>query len=386
MDNNNKPLRVWLTIDQLGKTTGGPAVVVQNLAEQLADLGAAVTVVTHASSNGQSEVLPRGDRVLLIRIPRTHSFLGFKRTLMQRFKADGGDLLHDFGVWLPSNHGAATAARAMRVPFVCSPCGILAPWALCHKAWKKKIAWWLYQRHDLLRARSFVASSKPEVEHIQQIFPGKPVALVPNGVELPPLLRSALRVPHSALRTILFLGRVHPVKGLLNLVEAWARVRPQSWRCIIAGPDEAGHRAELEAALRQHGIADDFTFAGLVEGDDKWCLLQAADLFVLPSFSESFSIAIAEALAAGVPVISTKGTPWEELVSRRCGWWIDIGAEPLAATLREAMALTVEQRREMGQRGRRLVEGHYAWPKIGQDMKMVYEWLLGGGAKPACVV
>jgi glycosyltransferase involved in cell wall biosynthesis len=97
-------------------------------------------------------------------------------------------------------------------------------------------------------------------------------------------------------------------------------------------------------------------------------------------------VVIAEALACGVPVITTKGTPWNELLAHRCGWWVDAGAEPLATAMREAIALTDEQRREMGKRGRCLVEERYSWPKIAVEMKLVYEWVLGGGTKPECVV
>jgi glycosyltransferase involved in cell wall biosynthesis len=105
----------------------------------------------------------------------------------------------------------------------------------------------------------------------------------------------------------------------------------------------------------------------------------------LPSFTENFGVAAAEALACGVPVVTTKGAPWEEPRTRQCGWWIDIGVEPLAAALREATSLSDQERHEMGQRGRHLVEEKYSWPQIGRDMLSVYHWVLGAGAKPECV-
>jgi len=312
---------------------------------------------------------------------------GIRKATTQASQQGQIDIFHDFGVWLPGNRVAASAAAGLGVPFISSTCGMLAPWALRHKAWKKKLAWWLYQRRDLSSARVLVATARPEVEHIRRLFPNKPVALVPNGVELPPGNEKAESGKQKAeIQTVLFLGRIHPVKGLMNLIEAWSQVRPSGWRCVLAGPDEGGHRAELEAVLCRRGIVNDFTFAGMVDGDEKWRLLQGAALFVLPSFTENFGIAIAEALAAQVPVITTKGTPWEELVSRRCGWWVDLGVEPLVAALREATTLGDEQRRDMGRRGRRLVEEKYAWPKIGQDMKAVYEWVLNGGEKPSCII
>ena len=123
-----------------------------------------------------------------------------------------------------------------------------------------------------------------------------------------------------------------------------------------------------------------------MEGRTKWELFRQAALFVLPTFSENFGVSIAEALACGVPVITTKGAPWAELRSHRCGWWVDIGAAPLAGALREAVAASDEERREMGRRGQRLVEQRYAWPPIAADMRSVYHWVLGTGTKPACVL
>jgi glycosyltransferase involved in cell wall biosynthesis len=109
-------------------------------------------------------------------------------------------------------------------------------------------------------------------------------------------------------------------------------------------------------------------------------------LFVLPSHSENFGIVVAEALASGVPVITTRATPWEELVTHRCGWWTENGPEPLAAALRDALSRTDEERREMGRRGRQLVDQKYSWPGIAAQVHAVYRWMLGEGEKPECVV
>jgi glycosyltransferase involved in cell wall biosynthesis len=263
---------------------------------------------------------------------------------------------------------------------------MLAPWALRHKAWKKKLAWWLYQRRDLSHAALLVATAQQEVQDIRRMMPGKNIAVVPNGVELPTVSqRSVIKGQRSGVRTVMFLGRIHPVKGLKNLVEAWHLVRPSGWRCILAGPDEAGHQKELQAILQSRKLENIFAFPGLMNDGQKWALFRDAGLFVLPSFTENFGVAAAEALAAGVPVIATKGTPWEELRTQNCGWWVDIGIEPLATALREGVSLSDQERFEMGQRGRRLVEEKYSWPQIGRDMLTVYEWILGKGPQPPCL-
>jgi glycosyltransferase involved in cell wall biosynthesis len=155
---------------------------------------------------------------------------------------------------------------------------------------------------------------------------------------------------------------------------------------VVAGPDEDGHEALVRAAVKKTGLEDQFVFTGPVFGEAKQGLFQRADLFVLPTFSENFGLVIAEALAGGIPVITTKGAPWRELVTNTCGWWVDIGAEPLVEALREAMSLTDVERWKMGLRGRKLMEEHYSWPSVAKDMKAVYKWMLGGGTPPKCVL
>jgi glycosyltransferase involved in cell wall biosynthesis len=192
--------------------------------------------------------------------------------------------------------------------------------------------------------------------------------------------------PQPSKRTVLFLGRIHPIKGLSDLVKAWAMVRPPGWRVVIAGDGDKNHQAQLEAEIRERGLSGEFSFVGPVTGDSKWVWYREAALFVLPSHSENFGIVVAEALACGVPVITTRGTPWEDLNAHRCGWWTDIGPEALAKALREATTQPVAGRVEMGTRGKRLVEEKYTWPGIAAQMHRVYSWMLGQAPKPDCIV
>lgn len=133
-------------------------------------------------------------------------------------------------------------------------------------------------------------------------------------------------------------------------------------------------------------MTDTFKFIGSVADKDKWKLYRRADLFVLPTHSENFGIVVAEALASGLPVITTKGAPWAELEKHQCGWWVDIGVEPLAKALNQAINLSPEERQTMGQCGRQLIEQNYSWDKIGKEMLAVYEWILGGDNQPDCVI
>ena len=176
------------------------------------------------------------------------------------------------------------------------------------------------------------------------------------------------------------------MKGLLDLVEAWSQLKPTGWRVVIAGRDEAGHESEVKTQIRKRKLEASFEFAGPVDGAAKWELYRSADVFVLPSHSENFGIVVAEALACGVPVITTRGAPWQELLTHRCGWWVPIGLQPLAEALRVATALSSDKRRAMGERGRALVCQKYSWAAIARQMREVYEWIAGRGARPASVL
>jgi len=337
--------------------------------------------------------LPRWDPVcvqaLQVLGPKS---IGFAPQMFPALCKGMPDLVHLHGLWQYPSAATNRWFARVRQPYIVSPQGMLEPWALQRSRMKKRLAMLLFQRACLQNAACIHATAVMEVESIRAAGFRNPVALIPNGVEEPPiesaegLSERMAQKSRSGLRKVLFLSRIHPKKGLLNLVEAWRRVTPLGWRLVIVGPDEVGHLAEVRRAVEAAGLASSVEFPGEAWGPARWSYYREADLFVLPTFSENFGIVITEALACGVPVITTKGAPWKELHTHRCGWWIDVGVEPLVKALHEAMGLSEAQRYEMGQHGRSLVAAKYLWPGIAQNMRSVYEWVLGQRAKPECVV
>ena len=364
-------VKVLLSAASLQPNYGGPAFSVSRLATALADVGVEVGLWASDGSAAVSTLLAKETSVQ--RVVGTE-FEGLKRFGQV-------DLLHDNGIWLPHNHRLAVLAENRGIPRMVSLRGMLEPWAFRHKQAKKTIAWWLYQRRDLKQARLHIATSEVEAKNLRRLGLEVPVAIVPNGIDLPeerPRERGAesQRAIRNEHRRALFMGRIYPVKGLPMLVEAWARVRPAGWLLRIAGPDEAGHQKLVERAVSDAGLSDVITFIGPVEPQRKSSVFFDAELFILPTHSENFGMAVAEALAHSVPVLTTTGAPWSIVQERGCGWWVQPTVDGIAEGLRQAASLDPETLRRMGEKGRSLVSKEFSWDRLARLMLSTYEEAL----------
>jgi len=402
-------IRILHGVPSLHPGQGGPSRTVVALTDALAGCsGVSVSLVSQGASD--EPVVPSSEPCVDRRVATSRSRLALALGLPLRHELGSigatawPSLIHSHGVWHPANYWMARAARTWGVPLIIHPRGMLEPWALSQKALKKRMALVLFQRRDLAGARAFVATADMEYAQLRHLGLRQPVAVIPNGVDLavapgteamaladargPGGQRGQRQVPEispsNRERVALFLSRVHPKKGLLELVRAWAQVAPVGWRLRIAGPDEGGHWREVARLVSQLGLEAVIDYVGPVEAERRAALYREADLFVLPTFSENFGVVVAEALAAGVPVITTRGAPWADLVTYGCGWWIETGVPPLVLALREALALGDDERRAMGERGRAYVQ-RYDWSVIAVETLALYRWVLGQGERPACV-
>lgn len=297
------------------------------------------------------------------------------------------EVLHNHGIWHPLNHWAALVARKLEIPMVLHLRGMLEPWALAWRSRRKRLALRTYQGRDLDSAALLFATARQEAEGFRRFGLRQPIAVIPNGVELNFATKPRGQDESGGanrLRKALFLSRIHPVKGLINLLDAWAALDSPDWLLQLAGPDEGGHLADVRQRISALGLQDRVEYLGSVDDTHKGAIYEAADLFILPSFSENFGVVVAEALSCGLPVIATRGTPWQGLEQHGCGWWVDPTVDGLVGALRDAAAKEQSELHEMGIRGR-VYARKFDWENIARQTADVYHWLLGQGERPDCV-
>ncbi len=395
MPDYGSTIEVHHSIASLNASAGGPSVSVVRLCEHLHEIGVCTAIHTlDVEAALGKTALPVRQGIPVYFIPcwvskrlRISVPFGFGNNLKQN--ASTAMAFHSHGIWLPVNHITAEFARKTGIPHIISPRGMLEGWSLEYKSLKKKIALSLYQGKDLRTATAFCATSLKEAENIRRLGLEQPIAVIPNGIDIP---ATPLGRDKKENRKALFISRLHPKKGLLDLIEAWRRLKGQArngserWHLTIAGPDEEGYKARIEAAIRNGKLEKDIDVLGPVYGAEKTALLNEANLFILPTYSENFGNVVAEALAAGVPVITTKGAPWRELETNHCGWWTETGVEGCYRAIIQATAISEKERQEMGRRGRTLVETRYSWRSVAESMADFYRWIIRGGERPACVL
>lgn len=362
---------------------GGPPASILGLCKGLLRSGIEVEVVT-TTANGATPLPaspPEGGRyegvpVRYVPAAFPRRFFGAKIRRPLADALERADVCHIHGVWNVPEWWASHLARHARVPYVVSPRGMLQPQAMRRGRARKAIAYSLLERRNLSQAAVLHATSVQEAEAIEKLRLGVNVAVVPNGVDLCAAQQAAkgyrvrLGIPADAV-VVLFLGRMHRIKRLDLVAAAFAELRSthRSSHLVLAGPDEHALLPDLLRQLAPHAAA--VHAVGAVDGADKWALLKDADAMVVASDSESFGVAIVESLAAGVPVVATRTTPWAALEERGCGFWVEQSGSAIAAALRD-LADNPERRALMGERAAAFAREAFRWDAVAPAMVRLY--------------
>lgn len=356
-------------VPSIDRSSGGVGSYMQLLAKPLGRL-VELHIATH---RGEEPLAIEGAEVHYI---SSSVFRGMKKEWQQLLDGLHPDVVHINTCWLPMSALAQKIAQKQGYKVMLSPHGMLEPWIISRHYWTKKVpAMLLYQKEAVKRADLLHATAETEKENLLKLGWNHNIQIVPNGVDVEAI---EMKTSWERTRKILFLSRVHIKKGINFLIEAAARLRNElnDYEILIAGEGDKAYVEELQQMVVQMGLSSMIRFVGGVYGDTKWQFFREADLFVLPTHSENFGIVVAEALASGTPVVTTTGTPWQELKTRHCGWQIAVGTEPLVQALREFLQTSESELKQMGQNGRELVMQHYSSSVMARKMYEVYQQLI----------
>jgi len=311
---------------------------------------------------------------------------GYAPRMARALEANRPQIVHVHGLWIYPSVVAARWSGTCK-PYVVSPHGMLDSWALRNSGFKKSVCSALYENRHLRGASCLHALNQAEASAIRDYGLINPICVVPNGVE--PSVGAPLRQV-GGRKTLLYLGRLHPKKGLTSLIEAWsvARSQPEAsdWHLKIAGWDQNNHEFELRALVSKFGLHSSVTFSGPQFEDRKDTCFSEASAFVLPSLSEGLPMTVLEAWSWQLPVLMTPQCNLPEGGTAKAAIMMDPNPMSILNALRALFKMSTVERDQVGAMGLKLVEDRYQWPKIGHQMTDVYNWLLGHGPKPDCVI
>lgn len=291
------------------------------------------------------------------------------------------DIFHIQGLWRYIGVGATKYAQKYHIPYIVTLRGMLYPQALASSAMIKKISLFLYQRRILQQAACIQVTCNEEMMHYRTLGFTNPVAIIPNPIDLSTYIEKS--IPSKSQFKIGYLGRIHPRKRIERLIYAMdaLRTKLQNAELIIIGSGDDTYEKFLKAEVKRLNIKN-VIFTGFLTGNEKDKVITDLSLLVVPSDFENFGNIVTEALIRGVPVIASKGMPWQELETYQCGWWINNDQESINQTIWRAYDVGEDVRIQMGMNGKQLMKDKYSIDVIGEKMMKLYEWVLGKTDKP----
>ena len=384
-------MKVGILTASISRKAGGLFWSVRALAQGLQATGCKVKVFASGDAYTERDQSHWSNLDITVFPQMGPAGFGYMPELMSALQITGLDVMHIHGLWMYSSIATMRLSKRTGKPYLVSPRGMLDPWAVNNSAWKKRLAAWLYENAHLRGAACLHALCDAEARAMRAYGLINPICVIPNGVEIPALDSDlgeppwANGLPRNA-KVMFYLGRLHPKKGLSELLHAWAvskaGVSGDQWYLVIAGWDQGGHEAELKRLGRELGIIDHVRFVGPQFDSNKAVSLARADAFILPSFSEGLPMAILEAWSYSLPVLMTPQCNLPE--GFQAGAAIDINpdTESIAAGMLELFNMSDLDRQAMGDKGYQLVKEKFSWQRAALDMCSVYQWVLGKALMP----
>jgi poly(glycerol-phosphate) alpha-glucosyltransferase len=389
-------MKIGYLLASMSRKSGGIFFSVRGLTSHLKSIGHDTNIFAGEDEYSLEDKAAWGSVAVNVFQISGSKLFGYQKGLRESLISSQLDIAHVCGLWMfPSV--AVQSIWKKGVPYVISPHGMLDSWAIENSKWKKKLAAFVYEHKHLKNAACIHALCDAEYRAIRAFGIKKPVAVIPNGIELPQI-QTGTALPNwfTALpqkcRVLLFLGRIHPKKGLESLLRAWREVKrhipgvSQNWHLVIAGWEQGGHEKHLQTLTGDFGCLESVHFIGPQFNENKHGCFIHADAFILPSASEGLPMTVLEAWSYGLPVLMTPQCNLPEGFAVHAALPIAHEIHDFVLALTEIMGMSDQERVSMGKRGKKLVQEKFSWPVIATQMEEVYSWVLGRGKTPDCVV
>ena len=360
-------MKVLHTISGLNINAGGPSQSVFHTVKGLRQYGIDASILTF-----QSKRMISAD-TFITALPANCTRLSFSLEYKKQVECFDGDIFHAHGLWQYPTHITSVTAHRRNTSVIISPRGMLNPHALNYSKWIKKAFLQLWFNKDLNSVTCMHVTCKQELVHIYNFGLRCPVAIIPN----PLVISDVAHIKKTPKKQIGFVGRLHAIKNIETLINAFNHAKTGEYELVIIGDGKADYVQYLKNISKKN-----IKFTGFIEGITKDNIMSDLSYLVLPSHSENFGMVVPEALIKGVPVIASKGTPWEELNTHHCGWWVDNDVDTLAETIETAISTPESTRFEMGKNGQKLVMENYSVKVVANKMIQLYNWVINGGVKP----
>lgn len=391
-------MKILQIVPSISLVYGGPSQMVLGLSSALAELGIEVTIAT-TDSNGDVGQAPLEVPLGVPIAQNGYEILYFRCAPFRRYKfsidllqwlannAQNYDLAHIHALFSPVSSCSAAVARSRQLPYILRPLGTLDPADLQKKRHLKRLYAAVLERPNLIGAAAVHFTSDQEAKTSERFNTVTRDLVIPLGVSLPPSQSVSIRERLGILNdrpVLLFMSRIDPKKGLDLLIPALEQI-DRSFHFVLAGgnPQDLSYEQNIRDRIQASRLKDKTSIVGFVTGSEKTALLEAADLFVLPSYYENFGIAVAEAMSVGTPVvISDQVHIWQEIERSQSGWICTCEVESLTRTLNEAMRDRAEQLRR-GKNAQTHAQQHYSWNAIAQQMITTYREIQGANNKSA---
>lgn len=374
-------MKIIHVINSMSTTYGGPARTTLLTLNGTRALGMDIEVLTNQPGPGE-EAVSEDPSIRYLPRPRIYDkYGGYTKVIPRELtKIKDVDVYHIQGVWLYPGYITARYACEQGRPYLITLHGALYPEALAHSSLKKKISLCLYQRRQLQQAACIHATCMEEMEYYRALGFTNPVAVVSYPMECE---KRAEPMYSKEVKRIGYLGRVHPRKRVERLIEIWYRLN-EPGELLIMGDGDPVYMKFLKKEVERLNLKK-VRFEGFVTGEKKNRLLASLTCLVVPSDFENCGIVIPEALLQEIPVIASTGSPWQDLNTCRCGWWVNNDVDTLTKSVHEALSLNEEELQAMGTRGRQLIWDKYSVAVVSRQMEQLYAWVAGQEDKPEFV-